>query len=69
VVYPNPAADVMMIHCPSGNRSWAGMYDGTGRLITRFQLLDENTTLSVSDLTPGVYTLEVSGIVQRILIR
>lgn len=60
-IYPNPAKDIVNISLnnPSGKTNIA-VYDVTGRLVLHTAAVRGNNTISVSSLSPGMYTLRIT---------
>lgn len=60
-LYPNPVSSTLTVNGPDnylGSQMICQIYDAVGRLIRR-NTLAEDGTVSVSDLNPGVYFLQV----------
>jgi hypothetical protein len=63
-VYPNPAQDVLYIEIPSAaEANMISVYDISGKLVHQKSLddADVTTTLEVSELHQGMYTLEITA--------
>jgi plastocyanin len=61
-VYPNPANNLMTIK--AGNDLVGSQYlisDQTGRQILNGKLANEATSVDISQLTPGIYLIQVAG--------
>ena len=58
-VQPNPATDVITVLPLDGSEYALRMYDTNGKLVRELYGLQNETRLSVSDLTKGVYFLQV----------
>lgn len=56
-LYPNPARDVLNIDSPY--KGIAYVVDNVGRIVKRFDLQEGHSTLSVNNLSSGVYKLVV----------
>jgi uncharacterized repeat protein (TIGR02543 family) len=60
-VYPVPFGDELYISGYEGIYSSGTIYSLTGRIVKQFELSDASKTIKVSDLTIGVYLLQLSG--------
>lgn len=56
-VYPNPASDILNIQIENGTATSFEIYDMQGKLILQHIINSNNTPLSVSSLTNGLYIL------------
>jgi len=62
IIFPNPAFSTLTIQCPQiiiGKKYT--IVDITGRLVQSGVLLDITNILDISALTPGIYTVVISG--------
>ena len=61
-VFPNPTADVLQIHLGGATMDEIVIYDTQGKEVKRFQTYGANqATLDVSQLSRGVYLLQLKG--------
>lgn len=62
IIFPNPAFSILIIQCPQSivGRQYT-IVDMTGRLVQGGVLLNTVNTLDIAALTPGVYTIIISG--------
>ncbi len=60
-VYPNPANDYVVVELPAATQAAGSVYNMAGALIRTIDSFTAKTTVSVSDLTPGVYFLHVQS--------
>ena len=60
-VYPNPANDYVVVELPAATQATGSVYNMAGSLIRTIDSFTAKTTVSVSDLTPGVYFLHVQS--------
>ena len=73
-IYPNPASDFFELNYTGNQRlTNANIYDINGRLIKNIDLTQSSTQINVSDLTNGLYFLEVNSsntrTTERLIIR
>ena len=72
-IYPSPASSVLTIERSSATEQTAAIYDALGRNLRTLMLNAKNTTLDVSDIPDGVYTLSLlkggSGAVRFVIAR
>ena len=72
-VYPSPASSSLTIERSSATEQTAAIYDALGRNLRTLMLNAKNTTLDVSDIPDGVYTLSLlkggSGAVRFVIAR
>ena len=73
IIYPNPAKETLTIKLATGlvGNTMVELYDAIGKLVISHKATDATTTLSVTDLARGIYTLRVisdnSQTVRRIM--
>ena len=61
-VFPNPTADLLQIHLGGATMDEIVIYDTQGKEVKRFQIYGANqATLDVSQLSRGVYLLQLKG--------
>jgi hypothetical protein len=60
-VYPNPANEYVVVELPAATQASGAVYNMAGSLIRTIDSFTAKTTVSVSDLTPGVYFLHVQS--------
>jgi len=62
IIFPNPAFSTLTIQCPQTiiGKQYT-IVDMTGRLVQAGALLDITNILDISSLTPGIYTVIISG--------
>jgi hypothetical protein len=62
IIFPNPAFSTLTIQCPQSivGRQYQ-IVDMTGRIVQGGVLLSITNTLDITSLTPGVYTVMISG--------
>ncbi|MES2567320.1 MAG: M43 family zinc metalloprotease [Bacteroidota bacterium] len=60
-VYPNPASDLIQVTMSASlvNHAIVEMYDAVGKLIINEKVTNTNTTLPISGLANGMYTIRV----------
>lgn len=60
-VYPNPAHSTLYVATPPGERRpcTAGLYDVTGKLLIRKETADNQFSIDVHDLLPGIYVFRL----------
>lgn len=61
-VYPNPSGNLMTIKASNiiiGSQYF--MTDQAGRLVFNGKLVDETTPVDISQLTPGIYLIQIAG--------
>ncbi len=70
-IYPNPAADRLMIRSEIGNvgKYSVQLFDISGKLILENQLESPSSSLDVSRIAPGVYVLHITGENERVFRR
>lgn len=60
-VYPNPFADELTILLPDFHDVEYTLYDSQGRVVESNPILNTTTSLSTSQLSPGIYLLELNS--------
>lgn len=61
-LYPNPAnSELNIVYNGIEGEKTILIYDQLGREIDRFIMTEENTKISVSDYTPGMYFVKIAG--------
>ncbi|MNK05579.1 hypothetical protein D3C87_234620 [compost metagenome] len=60
-VYPNPASERVIVELPTAAQATGSVYNTTGSLVKTIENFSAKTEISVSDLTPGVYFLNVQS--------
>lgn len=66
-VYPNPSSDFITIENKSGKLNSAYViFNSYGQQVLRGELIAETTTVDVSVLKSGFYTLQIGGLKQRV---
>lgn len=60
-VYPNPANEYIVVELPAATQASGSVYNMAGSLIKTIDSFTAKTTVSVNDLTPGVYFLHVKS--------
>jgi len=60
-VYPNPAGSTVWVECPHAGKASVRLFDNTGQAIVQQQVHENNTTLDVSALSPGIYLLQIKS--------
>jgi hypothetical protein len=62
-LFPNPASDKLQLEIPNLTQAQeATIYDAQGKLVFSQSINTQATTLDISNLTPGNYTLKINGI-------
>jgi hypothetical protein len=61
-LYPNPATNTLTIQYPNpaNGGTTANIYDITGRLMGSYPLTGNSTTISVQNLSPGIYQCRIT---------
>jgi hypothetical protein len=60
--FPNPATDLLQLELQNSQPSaLVQLYDLSGREVKRVQLTEMQTTLDISDLAAGMYSLRMQG--------
>jgi hypothetical protein len=69
-IFPNPATESITISIPVKSilEKTCLFLDSYGREIKSISLIDNDTTINISDLKPGIYYTEVEGIMKRFVI-
>ena len=62
-VYPNPADDEIMITLPNSDEVNMILVDNAGRIVQTHKLINQNTTVDISKLAAGVYTIKLTSVV------
>lgn len=57
--YPNPANNSFELIIPSKGTAQVKLISLTGQVVKQFQVQDQQTTINVADVTPGLYILNV----------
>jgi hypothetical protein len=65
-VYPNPVDDLMMITLPDNNEVKLIMIDNSGKKVLEQKLVDNNSSVDVSELAAGVYLLKLTSVTGEI---
>lgn len=60
-VFPNPASDILTIQTADFENISYTLYDETGRVVLKDQLLVETTSVQVNQLAAGTYSLVLSN--------
>jgi hypothetical protein len=60
-IYPNPAKDLIYVTLPVGdyNKTTIELYDATGKLILTENMVSKTTSVSLNNLSIGIYTIRV----------
>ena len=60
--YPNPATDLLIleVEIPDGKNLFFQLYDIMGKLLISKKLIDNKTTIPMSNLAPATYFLKVT---------
>ncbi len=66
VVFPNPASDLLNIQTTAFDQLTYALYDEAGRIVAQDRLLSESTSVQVSQLAAGNYSLVLSRQEQRL---
>jgi len=64
-VYPNPVQEQFVIASNASTEAKFNLYDATGRIVLAGMLSGETTLVSLVQLAPGTYTLEIEGFESR----
>jgi len=64
-VYPNPVQEQFVIASNASTQAKFNLYDATGRIVLAGMLSGETTLVSLVQLAPGTYTLEIEGFESR----
>jgi hypothetical protein len=64
-VYPNPTFDVIHVKTDFLVNETLVVFDQQGRLVRRFAIDEKETILDISELAPGVYTLQIGNHLQK----
>lgn len=60
-VYPNPANEYVVVELPAATQATGSVFNMAGSLVRTIDSFTAKTTVSVGDLTPGVYFLHVQS--------
>ena len=60
-VHPNPTTGEITITSNETNNKSYSLYNSLGQLVASGMLNAENTTLSIQEFAPGIYTLQLQG--------
>jgi hypothetical protein len=66
-VYPNPATDKLVISTPSANASIVHVYDMTGKIAGRYNLMNSKATIDASAYSEGVYLYRIMDNSMKVL--
>ncbi|MFM2227745.1 MAG: hypothetical protein RL664_1088 [Bacteroidota bacterium] len=70
IVYPNPAENEVFIQNFQSGKSLVSVYNSTGQLVLTSTFNQPGVhTLSVEDLSTGIYTIQLGRITKRLLIK
>jgi len=59
-VYPNPAYDKLNIELKNASSGVLAIFDLSGKIVKTQDLLSNNTTITISDLPTGIYSVNVT---------
>lgn len=59
LIYPNPTTGILNIRIEDAKDIQINVYDATGRICSKTSVLGSETTLDVSDLSAGAYSLQI----------
>lgn len=71
-IYPNPAQDFLFIQNDAGLEFTYKIYSSTGQLLINSELTNSNTTVDISNFSPGLYLIVLQnnkGIFSRELVK
>ena len=68
VAYPNPVSDVLHV-AKASESARISLYDVNGKPTKQAVAKDHQADISVSDLAPGLYILNVDGDVKKIMVK
>ena len=61
-IYPNPTSDILTISSSNYLGKYSiEMYDNTGKLVKEYSLSEQETQISVNELSEGIYTIKLIG--------
>jgi uncharacterized surface anchored protein len=66
IIYPNPTEDVLNIRTNTFENVTYTLYDAQGKLIMQDNLSAGQTSIQVSELAPGVYSLTLNNETQNL---
>ena len=59
-IYPNPTSDILTISSSNYLGKYSiEMYDNTGKLVKEYSLSEQETQISVNELSEGIYTIKL----------
>lgn len=61
ILYPNPCNDVLNIIIPAGREMAGTLFDSSGRILLKQQLMDDVNRMDISSLSPGMYLLRLEN--------
>jgi hypothetical protein len=71
-LYPNPASDVinLVLNSSISKEVWVSLINATGQLVNRQKVVFQNghARLSIKDLSPGLYLIQVGQKSQRVMV-
>ncbi len=59
-IYPNPAKDQITINLGESGKAEATLYNLIGQVVKKITLTEQSSTISVEDVTSGIYMLRVN---------
>ena len=65
-IYPNPTPEVLNIKTSAFENVTYTLYDGQGKLVMQNKLSAEQTSIQVSELAPGSYSLTLNSEAQNL---
>lgn len=71
VFYPNPAEDIINVFIPtwSFEKQMIHIFNSEGALVKEIQTLGQNTKIDVTPMINGVYFIEFSGTVKKVIVK
>ena len=65
VIFPNPVNNTLQIRSDTEFHSQLKIYDITGRMLLSQDVSGRNASINFSDFSPGLYFIEVNGLVKK----
>ena len=68
-IYPNPASDVLNVRFSKTQRGFIFLYNLAGKCILKSSVNNQShVRISVKGIEAGVYTLQIDGFYQKVLV-
>lgn len=66
IIFPNPTSEILNIRTSTFENVTYTLYDAQGKLVVQDKLFAEQTTIQVSQLAPGSYSLTLNNETQNL---